>query len=384
MSQPKQLKLSPSTRAAQALHYVNAEHGAVVPGIEPASTFARDETYAPIGPQVYARSGNPTLAHAEAVLADLDGAAAAMLFTSGMSATVAILETLRGGDHVVAPRVMYHGGQSWLLRMRAHRGIDVTFYDAADPSALEQAVRPGATRLVWVETPTNPNWDITDIAAAGAVARAAGARMVVDCTVCPACTTNALDLGADMVFQSATKYLNGHSDITGGGLSVAKPDGWWEEIAEVRTLQGTAMAAFEAWLLIRGLRTLHLRFERASANALALARHFEGHPGVRAVLYPGLESHPGHATAARQMTGGFGGMLSVLAHSEAAARKIACATQVMIPATSLGGVETLIEHRVAVEPEHSAVAPELLRISVGIEAVEDLIADLEQAIERAQ
>ncbi|MEL6427046.1 MAG: PLP-dependent aspartate aminotransferase family protein, partial [Pseudomonadota bacterium] len=267
---------------------------------------------------------------------------------------------------------------------RCVRGIEVTFYDAGVPDALAAAIRPGQTRMVWVETPTNPNWQITDIAAAADVAHSAGARLIVDATVSPACTTRALDLGADLVFQSATKYLNGHSDITGGGLSVATVDPWWEEIRDVRTLQGTAMAAFEAWLLIRGLRTLHLRFDRASASALALAAHFQGHPALRGVLYPGLPNHPGHAIAARQMTGGFGGMLSILASSEGAARKIASHTQVMLPATSLGGVETLIEHRMAVEPPGSAVAPELLRISVGIEAVEDLIADLEQAIERAQ
>ncbi len=379
---PSQLKLAPETRAAQALHYIHPMHGAVVPGIEPASTFARDANYAPMGDTVYARDGGPTTQHAEAVLADMEGAAAAMAFTSGMSAVVCLLETLEAGDHVVCPVVGYHGTIGWLHRMAEKRGVKATFYDATEPGALEAAVTPG-TRLVWIETPTNPNWDVTDIAHAAEVAHAAGALLAVDCTVAPPCTTKALELGADVVFHSATKYLNGHSDITAGVLAVKETGPLWDEMRTIRTLQGTALAAFEAWLLIRGMRTLHLRFERASESALAIARHFEGYPGVEGVLYPGLESHPGHEIAQRQMTGGFGGMLSLLAKDEAAARTIATSTQVFLPATSLGGVESLIEHRIAVEGPHSVVAPNLLRLSVGIEAVADLIADLEQAIERA-
>lgn len=382
MKTPSQLNLSPATRAAQALHFINAQHGGVVPGIEPASTFARDTDYAPMGNALYARDGGPTVDHAEAILADLDGAAAAMLFTSGMSAIVALFETLNAGDHVTCPVVGYHGTIGWLHRLVARRGVLATFYDATQPGALEAAITP-ETKIVWVETPTNPNWDVTDIAAAATLAHAVGARLVVDCTVAPPCTTLALSLGADIAFHSATKYMNGHSDITGGVLSFARTYDLSDEIRMIRTLQGTVMAAFEAWLLIRGLRTLYLRFERASESALTIATHFEGHPKLAAVLYPGLPAHPGHAIAAKQMTGGFGGMLSLVARSRHAAHHIATHTQVFIPATSLGGVESLIEHRIAVEGPHSVVAPELLRLSIGIEAVADLIADLEQALESA-
>ena len=382
MKQPTQLNLSPATRAAQALHFVNPVHGAVVPGIEPASTFARDGDYQPIGNAVYARDGGPTVDHAEAILANLEGAATSMLFTSGMSAIVALFETLEAGDHVTCPIVGYHGTINWLHRLVEKRGVKATFYDATQDGALAAAITP-ATKIVWVETPTNPNWDVTDIAAAVDLAHSVGAKLAVDCTVTPPCTTQALSLGADIVFHSATKYMNGHSDITGGVLSFAQNGPFVDEVRGLRTLQGTVMAAFEAWLLIRGLRTLYLRFERASESALTIAQHFEGHPKLAAVLYPGLPSHPGHAIAARQMTNGFGGMMSLIARSRAAAQHVATHTQVFIPATSLGGVESLIEHRIAVEGPHSVVKPELLRLSIGIESVSDLIADLEQSLDSA-
>ncbi|RED13052.1 trans-sulfuration enzyme family protein [Pontivivens insulae] len=379
MSNDRQHK---ATRLAQALHFINPAHGAVVPGIEPASTFARDADYAPMGRAVYGRDGGPTTQHAEAVLADLDGAEAAMLFASGMSAVVAVFETLRSGDHVVCPKVAYHGTITWLNRMAELRGITVSYFDASKSDALAAAVRP-ETKFIWIESPTNPNWDITDIAAAAKIAASTGAKLIFDATCCPVMTTRALDLGADIVFQSATKYLNGHSDLTGGVLSTRDTGALWDEMRLVRTLQGTVMGAFEAYLLIRGLRTLHLRWDRACRNAMEIATHFSDHDGIEAVLYPGLPNHPGHDVAARQMEGGFGGMLSLIARSEASARTIATSTRVFVPATSLGGVESLIEHRIAVEPPGSAVSPALLRLSVGIEDVRDLIADLEQAIAQA-
>lgn len=381
---PRQLSLSPATRAAQALRHIDPVTGAVTPGIDLSSTYARDEDYAPRQSYIYARDGGPTVALAEEILADLDGAAAALVFNSGMAAMVALLETLRTGDHVAAPRIMYHGGLAWLRRISERRGIEVTFFDATEPGALEAALRPGRTRLLWIESPTNPTWDIIDIRAAADAAHAAGARLAVDCTAAPPCTTLALALGADLVFHSATKYMAGHSDITAGVLGTARRDALWEEITQVRTLQGGVIAAFEAWLLIRGIRTLFLRYERASSNALALAEHFARARGVARVRYPGLPNHPGHAVAARQMTGGFGGMLSIETRGTyEQAQKVARSTQVFIPATSLGGIESLIEHRKAIEGPASAVPETLLRISTGIEAAQDLIADLEQALERA-
>jgi cystathionine gamma-synthase len=374
--------LSPATRAAQALRIIDPVTGAVVPGIEPASTYARDEDYAPRQNYIYGRDGGPTVVHAEAVMASLDEAAGSMIFASGMAAIVAVLETLNIGDHVVAPKIMYHGVINWLKRLQERRGILVTFFDTTLDGALEAAIQPN-TKLVWIETPTNPSWDVIDIASAANSAHLVGAKLVVDSTIAAPCTMQALNLGADLVFQSATKYLGGHSDLTAGVLSVKQPSAWWDEIRVNRTLMGSVIAAFEAWLLIRGIRTLFIRYERASSNAMTLAKHLQGHPKIARVLYPGLPDHPRHAIAARQMQHGFGGMLSILTLTEVQARNVSRFCQVFIPATSLGGVESLIEHRKAVEGPNSIVPPELIRISVGIEDVSDLITDFDQALERA-
>jgi cystathionine gamma-synthase len=376
--------LAPATRAAQALRHIDPRTGAVTPAIELSTTFARDTDYAPRQRYIYARDGGPTVEQAEAVLADLDGAADTLVFASGMAAIVALTETLTAGDHVAAPRVMYHGAIAWLKRLAERRGIAVDFFDATEPGALEAALRPGVTRLLWIETPCNPTWDVIDVAASARAAHAAGARLAVDCTAAPPCTLQALALGADLVFHSGTKYLGGHSDLTAGVLSTARDDAQWQEIRALRAMLGNVIAPFEAWLLIRGLRTLFLRFERASASALAIARHLESHPGVARVLYPGLPAHPGHAIAARQMTGGFGGMLSFLVQGDAGrARDVARSTRVFLPATSLGGVESLIEHRKTVEGPGSLVPDTLIRLSVGIEDAGDLIADLDHALGRA-
>jgi cystathionine gamma-synthase len=376
--------LSPATRAAQALGRIDPRTGAVVPGIEPATTFARDAEYGARQSYIYARDGGPTVEHAEAVLADLDGAARSFVFASGMAAFVALMETLSAGDRVAAPQVMYHGGLAWLRRLAARRGIGLDLFDAGADGGLEAALRPGVTRIVWIETPTNPMWDVIDVAAAARAAHGAGAILAVDATAAPPCTMRALALGADVAFHSGTKYLGGHSDLTAGVLSLAAPGALADEVRQVRTLMGSVIAPFEAWLLVRGMRTLFLRYERASATALAIARRLAAHPAVERVRYPGLPSHPRHAVAAAQMTGGFGGMLSVeLRGGFAAARAVACATRVFVPATSLGGVESLIEHRRAIEGPDSLVPENLLRLSIGIEAPDDLIADLEAALAAA-
>lgn len=377
-----QENVSRSTLAVQALHIINEATGAIVPGIEPASTFARDENYELRGETSYARYSNPTARIVEDVLTALEGGADAMLFNAGMSATTCVFESVRPGQHIVAPQVMYHGGQDWLRRISETRTIGLTLFDQTEAGALAKAVRPGETAIVWIETPVNPTWDVIDIAEAADIAHDAGATLAVDCTVSTPCTTRALELGADIVFHSATKYLGGHSDLVAGALITREKNALWDELWLVRKLTGGILGPFDAWLLLRGMRTLFIRFERASANALALARHFENHKAIERVLYPGLDSHPGHAIAAKQMTGGFGGMMSILVNGdEAEAKRVASATKLFLPATSLGGVESLVEHRKTVEGPHSLVQPNLLRLSVGIEEVGDLIADLEQALE---
>ncbi len=237
--------LHPATRAAQALRRIDPRTGAVVPGIEPATTFARDADYAPRQRYIYARDGGPTVEHAEAVIRSLEGAAATLLFASGQAAVAAVLDGLVAGDHVVAPKIIYHGVLNNLIRLRDRRGIGLTLFDAGEPGALAAAIRPGETRLVWIETPTNPSWDVIDIAAAAGAAHKAGALLAVDGTAGPPCTTRALDLGADIAFHSATKYLAGHSDLTAGVLSLADP-GRWEELETTRKMQGSVIAAFEA------------------------------------------------------------------------------------------------------------------------------------------
>ena len=368
------------TLLAQGGHFVDPETGAIVPPIHPATTFARNERYETTG-FVYSRNASPTGRQAEEVLARLEGAEDALVFSSGIAGVATYFDTVRAGERVVAPRVMYHGTADWLRRLAERRGVEVAFFDVAEAGSLEATVRAGDTSVVWIEPSVNPTWDVIDVRAAASVAHAAGAVLGVDATVTPAVTLRALDLGADIVFHSGTKYLSGHSDLMAGVLATRVADARWEDVKVARTLMGGVLGAFEAWLLLRGMRTLHVRYERQAANALAIARHFEHHAGVEAVLYPGLESHPGHAIAKRQMTGGFGAMLSLLVEGGAeAAKRVATRTRLFVPATSLGGVESLIEHRATVEGPRSAVPANLLRVSVGIEHADDLVADLEQAL----
>jgi len=379
----KQRSHSLETRVAQACHYIDEATGGINPPLQLSSTYARGPDYEFTGDYSYSRAGNPTWAVLESVCADLDGGVEAQCFASGMAAVCAVFETVEPGQHVVAPRIMYHGSQDWLRRISAKRSIELTLFDAADGEALERAVQPGKTAVVWIESPVNPTWELIDIAAAAEAAHRAGAVLAVDATVSTPVTTRALEFGADIVFHSATKYLNGHSDVVGGILVSAADDDRWQEIKWLRTFMGGVLGPVEAWLLLRGMRTLFLRFEKASASALEIARHFEHHPRLEQVLYPGLESHPGHDIARRQMTRGYGGMLSLLVKGGAdAARAIAANTELFLRATSLGGVESLIEHRASVEGPHSSVPENLLRLSIGIENCRELIDDLEQSLDR--
>jgi len=297
-----------------------------------------------------------------------------------MSAAVALFLSLGAGAHAVAPTKMYWALRNWLSEASGF-GLAVDFVDAEDLAALKRAVRPGATKLVWLETPSNPLWGISDIAASADLAHAAGALAAVDSTCATPIFTRPLALGADVVMHSATKYLNGHSDALAGALLFAREDALFLRASDIRKSHGLILHPFEAFLLIRGLRTLDLRVRAAALNALRLAHRLSAHSAVDSVLYPGLPGHPGHKTALKQMRDGFGGMLSIRARGgEAAAVHAAACVKLWKRATSLGGVESLIEHRASIEGPGSPCPADLLRLSAGIEDVEDLWRDIDQAL----
>ncbi len=373
----------PATLAAQALGRIDERTRALVPGIEPATTFLRDPDGGYSSGRIYGRADNPTYDLAENLLSELEGGAATLLFASGMAAATAVFQALSPGDHVVVPRVMYWALRGWLLDHAVRWGLAVELVDTTDLAAVAAAVRPGRTRLVWLETPANPLWEISDIAAVAEIAHRAGARLAVDSTVATPVLTQPLALGADLVMHAATKYLNGHSDVIAGSLTTRVLDEPWARLRAVRAQQGGILGSFEAWLLLRGMRTLFVRVRQSCRSAQELAERLAQHPMVAEVLYPGLPSFAGHALAARQMRGGFGGMLSIRVRGgEAAAVATAARVALWKRATSLGGVESLIEHRASIEGPTSPVPRDLLRLSVGIEDPADLIADLEAALPR--
>ena len=310
----------------------------------------------------------------------LEGASTTFVFGSGMSAAIALMLSLGPGAHMVAPKGMYWALRAWLVNEAPARGISVDFVDTEDLQALAQALKPGTTKLVWLETPSNPFWGVSDIAGAARAAHAAGAVLAVNTTCATPVFTTPIALGADVVMHSATKYLNGHSDVIAGALCFARDDA-------LRARPNNPSVArddphpFEAFLLIRGLRTLDVRVRAAAANAMELANRLSNHAAVSAVLYPGLPHHPGYEIARRQMKGGFGGMLSIRIRAGAeAAIATAAGVRLWKRATSLGGVKSLIEHRASIEGPNSPCPPDLLRLSAGIEDVEDLWRDIDQAL----
>ena len=374
-------QLHPATIAAQALGCTDASTGAVVLPVHTATTFLRDPDNQYRRGRSYGRADNPTYDQAQAVLTALEGGTASLLFSSGMAAAAAVFQCLARDSHVVAPRVMYWGLRSWLRNFSEAWGLAVEFVDTTSLDVLRRAVRPGHTRVLWIETPANPLWSVTDIAGAADIAHAAGALLAVDSTAATPILTRPLALGADLVMHSATKYLNGHSDVIAGALTTARQDASWERLCSARSSDGAILGSFEAYLLLRGMRTLFPRVERACRSAQQIAEALSRNPRVLDVLYPGLARHPGHGVAARQMNGGFGGMLSIRVRGGAEAAIAAAArVEVWKRATSLGGVESLIEHRASVEGADSPAPADLLRLSVGIEDPQDLIVDLESAL----
>jgi cystathionine gamma-synthase len=368
--------LHPSTLAAQGLGWVDEATRAISPPLHLSSTYLRDIDNGYRSGREYIRADNPAFDQPEGLLTALEGGKDAALFASGMAAATCVFLSLKPGDHVVAPKVMYWGLRRWLLEWCP----EIALVDMSDPSAVRRAMRPN-TKLVWAETPSNPTWEITDLAAVAEIAHSAGARLAVDSTCATPVLTRPLSLGADLVMHSATKYLNGHSDLIAGALVAARDDEFWQRILTLRAQLGGVLGSFEAWLLLRGMRTLFPRVRTACANAQAIAERLSSNPHVAQVLYPGLRDSPGHAIAAKQMSGGFGGMLSIrVKGGEQAAIGTAARVKIWKRATSLGGVESLIEHRASVEGAGSPCPPDLLRLSAGIEDVSDLIADLEQAL----
>ena len=374
--------LSISTKIAQALHFSDPETGSVVPSIDHSATYSRDENYQPRQAFWYRRDGNKTTQLAEEIISELENANASLLFSSGMSACTAVLEMLPAEAQIAVPRVMYHGVLGQIQNFASKNRIRVDYYEAGDLTSMESVIKNGVTQLVWVETPNNPNWEVTDISSASELAHKAGAKLIVDATATPPTMTKSLDLGADISFHSATKYLNGHSDIAAGALSFNQQSSMYENLFTIRKLHGTVLNSQDAFLLIRGLRTLFLRVEKNSQNAMLLAKHFNKHEFIEKVLYPGLETHPNHQIAKHQTNGQFGGMLSVIVKgSQTDAINVVRNCKVFYPATSLGGVESLIEHRKTVSGDDFPVHENLIRISAGIEDPVDLINDLEQALD---
>jgi cystathionine gamma-synthase len=353
--------------------------GAVAPPIHLATTFTRDGDLSLTGDFQYAREGAPTHAQLEGALARLEGGEAALVFGSGMAAGVSILQGLEPGDRIILPDDAYYGFRIAARDFLTKWGFTVDVVDQSDLPRLARALeRP--TRVLWLETPSNPLLKIVDLAGAIALAKRAGAITVVDNTFATPALQRPLDLGADITLQASTKYLGGHSDVMGGVLVFARRDALFEKVDHVRHILGAVASPFASWLVLRGLRTLALRMERHSANALAVASSLAEHPKVAAVHYPGLPSHAGHAIAARQMSG-FGGMLSFRARGgPAAAVATVGRAKLFLRATSLGGVESFIEHRATSEGAGSTAPPELIRLSIGLEHPDDLVADLEQAL----
>ncbi|MES0879070.1 trans-sulfuration enzyme family protein [Roseibium sp. SCP14] len=357
--------------------------GAVVPPIQTATTFVRDEDYELVNPgYIYSRDSNALYQKTERLIAALEEGEDSRLFSSGMAAVAAVARSVRPGGTLLAQSGIYWGTTLFLRKHCARNNIALVEADASDLDAFHDEMSVTRPDLVWLEVPSNPFLKIADIQKISELCRQSGARLAVDATAATPLILKPLALGADLVMHSATKALNGHSDLLGGVVTTADAStDTWTFICEERQNAGAVLGSFETWLLLRGLRTLSLRVERMNKNAMALAEYLEAHSKIDAVLYPGLASHAQHELAKAQMTGGFGSLMSVLVKGgKADALKVAGALDVFQRATSLGGTESLVEHRFTIEGEGSGIPENLLRLSLGIEHCGDLIADFDQAL----
>ena len=372
--------MTPATILAQLDHFSDGATGALVPPLHLGVTSRRAgaEGDAASG---YGRSGNSAALLVESLMVALEGGAVAAAFTSGAAVAQSMLALLRPGDHVLFDVGAYYEFARIFRAFGDRWGVAVDRVDLTDLAAVRDALRPGQTRLVWSECPTNPLWRVPDIAGLAALAHGAGARLLVDATVATPILCTPLRLGADLVLHSATKYLNGHGDVLAGVLVAAEDGPWWQGLVETRTRHGSVLPPFEAWLLLRGMRTLALRMERASASCLRIAEGLAAHAAVTAVHYPGLPADPWHGMATRQFTCGFGGMMSFETGGSAADALAVCGRfRVFRRATSLGSTESLVEHRLTTEGAGSACPPTLIRLSVGLEDAGELIDDLQRAL----
>ena len=375
-------KLRFETLAVHAGHGVDAATGAVTPPIHLSTTFERaaDGTY-PHG-WIYSRNHNPNRDGLEAALAALEGGAACAALASGLAAVTAVIQGLAPGDHVVAPSDIYHGTANVLKHVFAKWRVDATFVDMTSVDAVTAALRP-QTRLVWIETPSNPLLRCVDIEATAALAHRAGARAVCDNTFASPALQSPLALGCDLVMHATTKYLGGRSDVLGGAIVTRADDAAFADIRTAQLYGGAVPSPFDCWLVMRSLPTLPARMQAHCTNARRVAEFLQSHPRVAAVHYPGLETSPFHAHARRQMRD-FGGMLSFeVQGGKDPAMAVAAAVEIFTRATSLGGVESLIEHRASIEGPESRTPQGLLRVSIGLEHPDDLIDDLAQALARA-
>jgi len=367
------------TIAVHAGGEVDAATGALAPPIHLSTTFEHGPACELPHGFLYIREGNPTQARLETALAQLEGGAAALAFSSGMGAGVVLLQSLEPGSHVIFPNDIYVDFRTVARDFFPKWRIEHTVVDMTQVPAVRDAVRPN-TKLIWVETPSNPLMQVVDIAAVAQLARQASARTVVDNTFATPVLQRPLELGADVSLYSSTKYFGGHSDVQGGALVFRTKDSYLEAVEHTRKMLGAVASPFNSWLILRGLRSLVCRVEKHSANAMAVARALADSPALAAVHYPGLQSHSGHAVAKMQMRS-FGGMLSIqVKGGRERALAVASRVKLFVNATSLGGVESLLEHRASSEGPSSTTPPDLLRLSVGLEHPDDLIADLMRAI----
>jgi cystathionine gamma-synthase len=367
------------TKAIHSGASVDETTGAVAPPIHLSTTFERNEAGEPTHGFSYVRDGNPNVQQLEEALAAIDSGEAALAFASGMAAGAALLQTLPRGSHVLIPDDCYYGFRAIADEFFGPWGLEHDIIAMEDLDAVRRAMRD-TTRVVWSESPSNPRLKIVDLAALAEIAHAKHALFVVDGTFATPALQRPIELGADVVLHSTTKYLGGHTDVQGGALIFCHRDAAFEQAQHVRKIIGGVLAPFNAWLTLRGIRTLSARMRVQSENAMAIARFLASHPRVEAVFYPGLESHPRHDVARKQMSS-FGGMLSFLIRgTRADALAVTAKVRLFIHATSLGGVESLIEHRNSSEGPGSMTAENLLRVSAGLEHAEDLIDDLDWAL----